>query len=89
MEDTYCVCGWQLHLDVCTAAPLFSWQGLEVCARHGVMPGRLAPHAELVLAVVTGSAHIFAARRNPVTHSHPVTIDSHVTPNIARHHTLW
>lgn len=30
------------------------------------MPGRLTPHAELVLAVVTGSAHIFAPRRNLV-----------------------
>ena len=30
------------------------------------MPGHLTPHAELLLAMVTGSAHIFAAWRNPV-----------------------
>ena len=31
------------------------------------MPGRLTPHAELLLAVVASSAHIFAAWRNPAT----------------------
>ena len=56
------------RLDICSAASLLSWQGLEGCAREAVMPGHLTPHAEFLLAVVAGSADVFATWRNPAIH---------------------
>ena len=53
-------------LDVGSAAALLSGKGLEGSAGEAVMPGHLAAHAELLLAVMAGFAHVFAPGGNPV-----------------------